>query len=224
MVAAFVVGVLVLPVSRTVRWWIVLLAGLSWPFVYAIKLGQVGPLLFLTFAVGWRWLDDPVRLGASAAIGSARQAAARARLRLGGAHRSLAGGRHRRRRPRGPRRRGHRCWPGRPPGRTSCRVIRTIAEPDHDPEQRDAGRGRLPGRALDGGRDGDPDRERRGVAGRRGRRRRASRDRRGRLPRRRSSRASSSRRSCGTTTRCCCSCRSPICSPPAAGGRSPSRS
>jgi alpha-1,2-mannosyltransferase len=71
MVAAFVVGVLVLPVSRTVRWWIVLLAGLSWPFVYAIKLGQVGPLLFLTFAVGWRWLDDPIRLGASAAVGSA---------------------------------------------------------------------------------------------------------------------------------------------------------
>ena len=71
MIAAFLVGVLVLPVSRTVRWWIVLLAGLSWPFVYAIKLGQVGPLLFLTFAVGWRWLDDPIRLGASAAIGSA---------------------------------------------------------------------------------------------------------------------------------------------------------
>ena len=63
MVAAFAVGVLVLPVSRTVRWWIVLLAGLSWPFAYAIKLGQVGPLLFLTFAIGWRWLDDPIRLG-----------------------------------------------------------------------------------------------------------------------------------------------------------------
>jgi alpha-1,2-mannosyltransferase len=71
MIAAFALGVLVLPVSRTVRWWIVLLAGLSWPFAYAIKLGQVGPLLFLAFAVGWRWLDDPVRLGASTAIGTA---------------------------------------------------------------------------------------------------------------------------------------------------------
>ena len=57
--------------SRTVRWWIVLLAGLSWPFAYAVKLGQVGPLLFLLFAIGWRWLDDPIRLGASAALGTA---------------------------------------------------------------------------------------------------------------------------------------------------------
>ncbi len=71
MLAAFGIGVLILPVSRTVRWWLVLLAGLSWPFAYAIKLGQVGPLLFLTFAIGWRWLDDPRRLGASAAIGTA---------------------------------------------------------------------------------------------------------------------------------------------------------
>ena len=58
-------------VTRTVRWWIVLLAGLSWPFAYAIKLGQVGPILFLLFAIGWRWLDDPIRLGASAALGTA---------------------------------------------------------------------------------------------------------------------------------------------------------
>jgi hypothetical protein len=58
-------------VSRTVRWWIVLLAGLSWPFAYAVKLGQVGPVLFLLFAIGWRWLDDPIRLGASAALGTA---------------------------------------------------------------------------------------------------------------------------------------------------------
>ena len=70
-VIAFVVGVAVLPVSRSVRWWILLLAGLSFPFVFAIKLGQVGPILFLAFAVGWRWIDDPVRLGASAALGAA---------------------------------------------------------------------------------------------------------------------------------------------------------
>lgn len=68
---AFLIGVLVLPVSRSVRWWIVLLAGWSFPFVYAVKLGQVGPVLFLLFAIGWRWLDDPVRLGASAALGAA---------------------------------------------------------------------------------------------------------------------------------------------------------
>lgn len=68
---AFLVGVGVMPVARAVRWWIVLLAGVSFPFVYAIKLGQVGPLLFLAFAIGWRWLDDPIRFGASGAIGAA---------------------------------------------------------------------------------------------------------------------------------------------------------
>ncbi len=71
LVAAFFVGVAILPVSATVRWWTVLLAGLSWPFAYAVKLGQVGPILFLCFAVGWRWLDDPVRLGLSGALGAA---------------------------------------------------------------------------------------------------------------------------------------------------------
>ncbi len=70
-VGAFVVGVGVLPVSRPVRWWVLLLAGWSFPFVYAVKLGQVGPVLFLAFAVGWRWLDEPVRLGVSGAVGAA---------------------------------------------------------------------------------------------------------------------------------------------------------
>ncbi|MBA3529444.1 MAG: DUF2029 domain-containing protein, partial [Propionibacteriaceae bacterium] len=59
LLVAFVVGVSILPVSQTVRWWMLLLAGLSFPFVYALKLGQVGPLLFLTFAAGWRWFDRP---------------------------------------------------------------------------------------------------------------------------------------------------------------------
>ncbi len=59
LLASFGAGVALLPVTRTVRLWIVLLAGLSWPFAYAVKLGQVGPILFLLFAVGWRWLDGP---------------------------------------------------------------------------------------------------------------------------------------------------------------------
>ena len=71
LLAAFVVGVAVLPVARTVKWWIVLLAGLSWPFLYAIKLGQVGPLLFLLMAVGWRWMDRGPVLGVSGALGAA---------------------------------------------------------------------------------------------------------------------------------------------------------
>ena len=71
LIASFLAGVAILPVSRTVRWWILLLAGLSWPLAYAIKLGQVGPILFLLFAIGWRWLADPIRLGASIALGTA---------------------------------------------------------------------------------------------------------------------------------------------------------
>jgi hypothetical protein len=70
-VGVFLVGVAVLPASRTVRWWIVLLAGWSFPFVYAVKLGQVGPILFGLFAIGWRWLDEPLRLGATSALGAA---------------------------------------------------------------------------------------------------------------------------------------------------------
>jgi hypothetical protein len=68
--AAFHGGVALMPVAPTVRWLTILLAGLSWPLAYAFKLGQVGPLLFLLFAVGWRWLDRPLALGGSAAAGA----------------------------------------------------------------------------------------------------------------------------------------------------------
>jgi hypothetical protein len=71
LIGSFAVGTAILPVSRSVRWWIVLLAGLSWPFAYAVKLGQVGPLLYLLFAIGWRWLDEPARLGISMGLGTA---------------------------------------------------------------------------------------------------------------------------------------------------------
>ena len=71
LVAAFAAGVAALPVRPATRWWIVLLAGQSWPFLYGVKLGQVGPLLFLLFALGWRWLDRPIGLGISGALGAA---------------------------------------------------------------------------------------------------------------------------------------------------------
>ncbi len=71
LVAAFGLGVAVLPVSRQVKWLVILLAGMSWPFVYAIKLGQVGPLLFLGFALGWRYLERPTVFGIAAALGAA---------------------------------------------------------------------------------------------------------------------------------------------------------
>jgi hypothetical protein len=71
LVAAFLVGVGLMPVSRTVRWWVLLLAGTCWLLPYAIKLGQVGPILFLLFAAGWRWLDAPAPWGLAAAAGVA---------------------------------------------------------------------------------------------------------------------------------------------------------
>jgi alpha-1,2-mannosyltransferase len=71
LLAAFGAGVAILPVRGAVRWTIVLLAGLSWPFLYAIKLGQVGPLLFLLFAAGWRWLERGWVLGVTGALGAA---------------------------------------------------------------------------------------------------------------------------------------------------------
>jgi Glycosyltransferase family 87 len=70
LLALFLAGVALLPVKPIVRWLIVLLAGLSWPFEYGLRLGQVGPLLFLLFAIGWHWLRDPRAVGASAAAGT----------------------------------------------------------------------------------------------------------------------------------------------------------
>ena len=70
LVIAFLAGVALLPVDRTVRWLVLLLGGLDWPVLYSIKLGQVGPILFLLFAIGWRWLDRPAWLGGSIALGA----------------------------------------------------------------------------------------------------------------------------------------------------------
>jgi glycosyl transferase family 87 len=69
-ILAFLAGVALLPVGRTVRWLILLLGALDWPVVYSIKLGQVGPILFLLFAIGWRWLDRPGLLGGSIGLGA----------------------------------------------------------------------------------------------------------------------------------------------------------
>jgi hypothetical protein len=69
-VTMLVVAIAILPVIPTVRWTTLLLAGLSWPVAYALKLGQVGPLLMLLFAVAWRWLDRPVAVGAAGAVGA----------------------------------------------------------------------------------------------------------------------------------------------------------
>ncbi len=70
LVAASVAAIWLLPVSARTRWIVLLLAAFSWPLVYAIKLGQVGSVLLLLFAIGWRWLDRPWRLGVAAGIGT----------------------------------------------------------------------------------------------------------------------------------------------------------
>jgi alpha-1,2-mannosyltransferase len=63
-------GIALMPVAGWVRWTTLLLAGLSWPVAYALKLGQVGPLLFLLFSLGWRWLDRPGVVGLTGALGA----------------------------------------------------------------------------------------------------------------------------------------------------------
>ena len=69
-IAAVVAAVAVLPVRPWVRWTTLLVAGLTWPVLYAVKLGQVGPLLLLCFAVAWRCVDRPIPLGLSIAAGT----------------------------------------------------------------------------------------------------------------------------------------------------------
>ncbi len=69
MAAATVAGIAIAPVSARTRWIVLLLAGAMWPVSYAIKLGQVTPLLFLGFAVAWRALDRPAAVGSIGALG-----------------------------------------------------------------------------------------------------------------------------------------------------------
>ncbi len=69
LVACVLAGVALMPVSRDIRWLMLLLAGLDWPVVYSLKLGQVGPILLLLFVLGWRWLDRPTALGGTVGLG-----------------------------------------------------------------------------------------------------------------------------------------------------------
>jgi alpha-1,2-mannosyltransferase len=70
LIVASVAAVALLPVSPRTRLVVLLLAAFSWPLVYAIKLGQVGSLLLLLFAAGWRWMDRPWPLGLATALGT----------------------------------------------------------------------------------------------------------------------------------------------------------
>jgi alpha-1,2-mannosyltransferase len=69
-IAALVAAIAILPVRPWIKWTLLLLCGLTWQTFMAVKLGQVGPLLLLCFAVAWRSLDRPVPLAASIAAGT----------------------------------------------------------------------------------------------------------------------------------------------------------
>ena len=134
----------------------ILLAGLSWPFLYAVKLGQVGPLLFLTFA-----RRVALARPAASAGRSGRPRRRRSRCSPGlvlvwaAADAPLAGGRDRGggrsscSRLLGARlRRRHGAWSD------FLLLIAPRQRPDHHAPQLHAGRGALPaGRAA---RHGEP--------------------------------------------------------------------
>jgi alpha-1,2-mannosyltransferase len=69
MAVCFLAGVALLPVRRDIRILVVIVAALDWPLLYAVKLGQVEPILFLGFAAAWRWLDRPLVVGLVTALG-----------------------------------------------------------------------------------------------------------------------------------------------------------
>ena len=69
LVACFVVGCSILPVRPEVRLAIFLIGAISWPFIFGVRIGQVAPILFALFAVGWRWLDRPIVSGIAVGLG-----------------------------------------------------------------------------------------------------------------------------------------------------------
>jgi len=70
LVPCFLVGTALLPVRREIRGVVLLLGVVSWPFIFAVRIGQVGPILYLLFALGWRFLDRPGIVGAAAGLGT----------------------------------------------------------------------------------------------------------------------------------------------------------
>ena len=69
LVACYWVAIAAMPVQREVKVAVGLVGALSWPFIFGVRIGQVGPILLLLFALGWRWLDRPGSLGAITALG-----------------------------------------------------------------------------------------------------------------------------------------------------------
>ena len=68
-VACLALAAALLPVPPAVRILTFILAGTSWPMLFAIKVGATGPLLLLVFAAAWRWMDRPIALALATAVG-----------------------------------------------------------------------------------------------------------------------------------------------------------
>ena len=147
LVACFLGGTALLPVRPSIRWTVVALAALSFPFLYGLKLGQVAPILYLCFAIGWRSLDRPLPLALSTVAGALVKV--QPAILLGWMAADAAVGRP----GRGV---GGACCRGRrqPARRRRGRVGRLRRAPapcqraGDDAPQHDAGRGRLPGRGC----------------------------------------------------------------------------
>ena len=194
--------VALMPVSVPLRWIdVAARRAVDWPFLYSVKLGQVGPILLLLFVLGWRWLERPVAPGRHDRDRDADQGPAGAARRVGGADRPAAG--RCGRRGRGPGRRGRDTAAGGPGCLVRLRHVAAHRQRARDDAAQLHGRcGPLPGgcrrrgsRRSSSGASWSARSSRVVVAARRLPPTRASWWR--------SSPPSSSRRCCGTTTRSC---------------------
>jgi hypothetical protein len=70
LVVCYVIGCAVLPVRWEVKLAVFLAGAVSWPFIFGVRIGQVAPILYLLFAIGWRWLDQrPALTGFAVGLG-----------------------------------------------------------------------------------------------------------------------------------------------------------
>ena len=68
--ACYVAGCAAIPVRAEVKLAVFMIGAVSWPFIFGVRIGQVVPILFLLFALGWRWLGRSELVGATAALGA----------------------------------------------------------------------------------------------------------------------------------------------------------
>jgi hypothetical protein len=70
LLTCWAVGTAILPVRPITRWAVLLFGAIGWPLIYAVRIGEVGPILYLLFAVGWRNLSRARWVGACIAGGN----------------------------------------------------------------------------------------------------------------------------------------------------------